>query len=293
MRLPALPPLSTLATAPRTRTVATVGLPGHGKTVFLAALFWDAFFALSETFRDEEHRFAVRAVNPKADDVFYENARTLQDLELPPANPRSADPEPAVLEFLGIPGRGGRRRRLQLIFYDVAGEVFQSDQAALEDAKYLQRADDIIFQFDPTQPDFSALSAARLVDRVCRVVPRAERRNLILALSKMDELRLEDEWMDTVGDYWPGHPPTAWTLGEYLVEMESLSRRFRDWWLFPERGAYSLVASLPPATRFCGVSSLGHRPYRDEAGRVRLHRKPDPFRVRDPLFWIFRAARVM
>jgi hypothetical protein len=279
---------------PRRRTVATVGLSGHGKTVFLAGLFWDSFFSLAETFREDEHRFAVRAVNTKADDVFYGNARLLHELSLPPANPRSADPQPAVLEFLGVPSlRSGKRGRVWLTFYDVAGEVFATDEAALADAKYLQHADDIIFLFDPTQPDFSALSAARLVDRVCRVVPGCERRNLIIALSKMDELRLRDDWIDLIGDYWPGHAPSAGGLEGYFVQMESLSDRFRDWWTFPERGAHSLIASLPKQTRFCGVSSLGHRPRRDQRGIVRLVRKPEPFRVRDPLFWIFRAARVM
>lgn len=279
---------------PRKRTVATVGLPGHGKTVFLAGLFWDSFFALAETLKDGSHHYAVRAINPKADDVFYGNAKTLHDLFLPAANPRSGDPQPAVLEFLGVPcARNGKRSRVWLTFYDVAGEVFTSDEAAREDAEYLRQADDIIFLFDPTQPDFSALSAARLIDRICRLVPDVRRKQFIIALSKMDELRTQDEWMETIGDYWPGHPPSAVTLGEYFTEMEGLSERFREWWTFPERRAYNLLASLPPNTRFCGVSSLGHRPGKDASGALRLQRKPDPFRVRDPLFWIFRAAKVM
>lgn len=279
---------------PKRRTVATVGLPGHGKTVFLAGMFWDSFFALAETFKDGRQRYAVRAVNPKADDVFYGNAKTLHELNLPPANPRVGDPQPAVLEFIGIPCAGRpRRSRMLITFYDVAGEVFASDAAAREDAGYLAAADDVIFLFDPTQPDFSALSAARLVDRICRVVPGTERKQFIIALAKMDELRQRDEWVDTISDYWPGHPPTAAALDQYFIEMEGLSHRFQEWWMFPERRAHSLIASLPPRTRFCGVSSLGHRPARDENGVLRLARPPAPFRVRDPLFWIFRAAGVM
>ncbi len=105
----------------RQRIVATVGLQGHGKTVFLASLFRDSFFVLSQTLKP----FSVRAVTAKADDVFYGNAQILQDLELPPANPRSR-PEPAVLEFSNLSRSGGwRRRSLSLTFYDIAGEVFQ------------------------------------------------------------------------------------------------------------------------------------------------------------------------
>jgi hypothetical protein len=131
------------------------------------------------------------------------------------------------------------------------------------------------------------------VDRISRVVPGSGSKHFIIVLSKMDELRVLDEWVDTVGDYWPGSPPTVSTLPEYLAEMEGLSHRFREWWLFPERRAHSLIATLPPRTHFCGLSALGHRPIRDEDGCLRLTRPPNPFRVRDPLFWIFRAAKVM
>jgi hypothetical protein len=277
---------------PKRRTVATIGLPGHGKTVFLAGLFWDSFFALAETLKEGDERYAVRAVNVKADDVFYGNAKLLQERVLPPANPRASDPQPAILEFLGVPAaKNGKRSRVLITFYDVAGEVFATDDAARSDAQYLHHADDLLFLFDPTQPDFSALSAARLVDRIARVVPSSRHKNWIIALSKMDELRHRDEWMDTLGDYWPGDPPTAAGLGEYLEEMEGLSDRFRDWWMFPERRAHSLI--LPENTRFCGVSSLGHAPVRDESGALRLTTHPHPFRVRDPLFWIFHAARII
>src|SRR4029453_15401361 len=122
----------------------------------------DSFFLLSETLRP----FAVRAVSARADDVFYGNAQTLHDLELPPANPRGK-PEPAVLEFTHIPSRQGpRRRTLRLTFYDLAGEVFSNDALASSYAPFLAEADDIIFLFDLTHPGCGALGAARLVDLV-------------------------------------------------------------------------------------------------------------------------------
>ena len=58
---------------PKERIVATVGLQGHGKTVFLASLFWDSFFALAQTLKP----YAVRSANAKADEVFYGNAIAL------------------------------------------------------------------------------------------------------------------------------------------------------------------------------------------------------------------------
>jgi len=297
--------------ASKARVVATVGLPGHGKTVFLASLFRDSFFVLSETLKP----FAVRAVTAKADDVFYGNAQILDDLELPPANPRGK-PEPAILEFSQVPlRRGPWRRNLRLTFYDLAGEVFRSDRLAGEYAPFLSDADDIIFLFDPTHPDFNALGAARLVDLISRVAVKNRRQNLIIALSKMDELCAQDEWASIIGDLWPDTPPARTDLPEYFRQMDNLSHMLRLWWTDPARESQNLMNSLARRTRFCALSSVGHQPVWDCAqcratnpgplqqcaqcrttranARLRLVRKPEPFRVRDPLFWIFRAAGVM
>jgi hypothetical protein len=278
---------------PRQRTVATIGYPGHGKTIFLASLFWDSFFRLSETLQDKRQPYAVRALTEDAIKVFFGNAETLQNLELPPPNPR-AQPGPATLEFQGVPSaHGRRRRRIWLTFYDIAGEVFRDAASTQQYAPFITRADDVIFLFDPTRPDFSAISAAQLVDRVSLVAERRERKNLIVALSKMDELRARDEWVNLLADFWPDTPPRPADLHDYFRAMEYLSDQLRGWWLDEARQARNLINSLPKSTRFCALSSLGHRPLPDAEGRLRLSERPQPFRVRDPLFWIFRAARVM
>jgi hypothetical protein len=275
---------------PRQRTVATIGYPGHGKTLFLASLFWDSFFALSESLQDEREPYAVRAVTDEAIKVFFGNAQTLHDLDLPPPNPRG-QPEPATLEFQGVPSARRRRRRtLWLTFYDIAGEVFRDPATTRRYAPFVADADDLLFLFDPTQEDFSALSAAQLVNLVWVVAEEGRRKNLIIALSKMDALRRQDEWVDLLAEYWPDRPPRPEDLPRYVREMEHLSDKLRDWWLDPARQAGNLIRILPRTTRFCALSSLGHAPERDPAGRLRLTERPRPFRVRDPLFWIFRAA---
>jgi hypothetical protein len=277
---------------PKERTVATIGYPGHGKSIFLAGLFWDRFFALSRTFQDGQQPYAVRALNEEASKLFYGNAKLLHGRLLPPANPRSK-PEPATLEFKGIP-RANRQRRqsIRLVFYDVAGEVFDEDRLTRQYAPYVTDAHDLIFLFDPTPP-FSALSAMELVDRVYRVAKASRKKNIIIALTKMDELRQHDDWWaNTINELWPDATPTQAQLGLYLAQMDTLSKMLRGWWTDPARQAYNLVNALPPNTRFCAVSSLGHPPVKTD-GHLRLTKEPEPFRVRDPLFWIFRAAGVM
>lgn len=293
------------------RTVATVGLQGHGKTVFLASLFRDSFFVLSETLKP----FSVRAATAKADDVFYGNALTLHDLRLPPANPRGK-PDPAILEFSNVPRRGGKRRSsIELTFYDIAGEVFSNDEMATQYAPFLSDADDIIFLFDPTESNFSALRAARLIDLVSRVALKNKRKNIIVTLSKMDELRAQDGWAEIIGNLWPDAPPTTLDLSAYFQQMDHLSEMLRLWWSDPAREAQNLMNTLGSHVRFSAVSSIGHQPLWDCASctaaniathtqcvscqtnrtnaRLRLAHRPDPFRVRDPLFWIFRDAGVM
>src|SRR5207244_3136306 len=128
------------------RTVVIIGYPNHGKTVFLAGMFWDSFFALSESFQDDRRPYTVRAANARAGEVFFGNAITLSRLALPPSSPRTP-PEPAVLEFAGIPGVDGRRRSLRLTFYDIPGEAVSDEEWLLNNAPFLPRTDDILFLF--------------------------------------------------------------------------------------------------------------------------------------------------
>ena len=79
----------------------------------------------------------------------------------------------------------------------------------------------------------------------------------------------------------------------------------------------NFINGLPRNTHYCALSALGHSPVwtcgnekcntvnaapwracpkcQTERGKapLRLSRKPEPYRVRDPLFWIFREAGVM
>lgn len=297
------------------RTVATVGYPGHGKSVFLAGLFWDSFFELSRIFYDEHQPYSVRAITEEANKVFYGNARMLHDLLLPPANPRIR-PQPAGLEFRGVPGHDGSRRSIELTFYDIAGEVFNTDSYTREYAPYIAEADDFIFLFDPAHPDFNALSSAQLIDLVYRNSKRGDKANIIIALTKIDETQPGHEWLtEALGNHWSYPLRSANDLPYYFDQMEALSQILRRWWLDEQQQAHSLIGALPKNTRYSVISSLGHRPVwecvdcqisnsvllnqcakcgKPKAGAIyRLARKPEPFRVRDPLFWIFRAAKLM
>jgi hypothetical protein len=276
------------------RIVATIGKAGYGKTIFLASLFWDSFFTLSRTFQDGCHPYAVRALTEEGSKVFYGNASLLHDLTLPPANPR-AKVDPAVLEFGGVPAPYSQQRQsIKLTFHDIAGEVFSSDRLTKEYAPFVANSHDLVFLFDPTQSDFNALKAAELVNLVHRVAGDSQAQNILIAVTKIDELRERDKWWDDLIADYPDIPPSPADLNyHYFRQMDELSDKLREWWTAPEQEAMGLINNLPSTTRFCALSSLGHRPIQADDGSLRLSRKPEPFRVRDPLFWIFRAAGVM
>jgi hypothetical protein len=271
------------------RIVATIGRPGHGKSVFLAGLFWDSFFALSSTVSP----YHVSSKDDESRKLFFGNAEALNNRSLPSATVRGK-PTPAKLEFNEIPSsKNNRRQSLQLVFYDVAGEVFDDTRQTSEYAPYVTDAHDLIFLFDPTSDDFSALSAAKLVEVVYDVAKGGRKKNIIIALTKMDELHARGGWWGTtIRKYWPDPPPTHSDISTYLEQMDSLSAMLRGWWTDPAQNADNMINRLPEDTRFCAVSSLGHAPILVD-GHLRLTKKPEPFRVRDPLFWIFRAAGVM
>ena len=160
--------------------------------------------------------------------------------------------------------------------------------------------------------------AAELRDRIFRVAPNSYDKHFIIVLSKMDELGTRDGWWaDVLLNRWADFPPSALSLPEYIGCMDELSNSelLRSWWTNEARQAHKFIKSLPEGTRFCALSSLGHQPVWDchqckatnpgsettcarchgarGHASLRLAEKPKPFRVRDPLFWIFRAAGVM
>jgi hypothetical protein len=145
---------------------------------------------------------------------------------------------------------------VQLIFYDIAGEVFSNDALAREYAPFLAQAEFILFLFDPLHPHFNILAASQLVDRVYRVTDRDPRKRYLLILSKLDQLRAQDEWAALIDEYWPDAPPTPANLAGYLRDMTAISTLLRDWWQYPARQAANLLHTLPPHTRFCAVSAL-------------------------------------
>lgn len=107
-------------------------------------------------------------------------------------------------------------------------------------------------------------------------------------------------------------------LWDYLQQMDNLSRWLRKWWEADKQEAAmvisALVADAPEHVHFCAVSALGQQPvwncrkchktnlhtketcaqcHEAQNAELRLTDYPRPYRVRDPLFWIFREAGLM
>jgi GTPase SAR1 family protein len=293
------------------RKVATIGLPGHGKTLFLASLFYDSCDILA-SYLDG---YTINTVGAVAHQMFYENAKTIKKKELPHKT-LVQTPQPATLRFKNVPCLPWVVKRypekthafastvdINLTFYDIAGEPFQRIATVKQFASYIEQADDIIFLFDPSDPEFNAFVGAELVDAVVNCYDHSLQKNVIIVVSKMDELKDRSDFSSLIQPLYPDIPP-AWPpkslpdtgtcrLVDYLKDMQELSDRLRNhWWRSPQMRAAALINKLDKrTTHYCAISALGHKPIRDaQTGDMRLEQEPAPFRVRDPLFWIFKAA---
>lgn len=316
---------------PRSRTVATIGYQGHGKTSFLAGLFWDCFFSLPEALKP----FHVLAVNEESNRIFLNNAHILNARRLPLPNQPSEKPKPAILEFSSVPVvKSGRlqpeREDVRISFYDMSGEPFEKDSDTSEVAPFLRDADDLIFLFDPTSPDSKPLRIAELVMRVYRVSgdlgsrsskrspsqlfkdPAFRRKNIIIAYTKLDEMYGEGSFVRH--REYPLSSPSQ--LPAYLRDMQRLSDELRDLW-GPSARQNANVANFLSLQNphYCRLSALGEPPFwrcpgcsncchnallscnrcQQSRGKAELELacEPKPMRVHDPLFWIFHAAGVM
>ncbi len=321
------------------RIVATIGNTGHGKTTFLASMFWDSVRKLGKTLKDERHPYFISSVpwdkNERIFEVFHENAKQLSK-KLLPETTKPVPGEPAPLRFNNVPNCRDHKTSIDLVFYDVAGDSFQTYEAIGRLAPFIAEANDFIFLFDPTKTDFDPIDALKLVDLIKNSVGSGQVKNFVVVLTQIDKLFERDEWWKNIEKEFPDKPPGLLSpvgyfsrmsdpdqelvdLSDFLQQMDALSDKLREWWEADEQGAAMVVSALradaPDHVHFCAVSALGQQPVWkcqdckktnldtlencSRCGNARkgaesqLEDYPKPYRVRDPLFWIFREAGVM
>lgn len=269
--------------------VSIIGFGGHGKTVYLASLF----YVLQNQVSDAWGEFFREALTMDTLRVVYENLRLLKNGQMPEPT-QGVFPVPNIDRLHDIPKFGDRT----LIMYDPKGEAFEARQDdSLQTlagfvkhspcALFLISLTDLITQFE--SEDAVADEMDRLLQRYNVGLMGAKRRqHLIVVYTKADLLLdqrgfppevikcLENSGVDGISD-----------INKYMLEMKKNSQLLRDFTerTMKARNFLNNARKKFKSVEFCAVSSLGSQPSGD-----RLAERVTPRRVLDPLLWVLRKS---
>lgn len=121
--------------------VSTIGFRGHGKTVYLASLFF--------TFQGDQlpriwrrSGFGTMCLNKDSLKTVSDGVDALKQGKLPPPNPQTF-PKPTMVHINGVP----MQRDYTLLFYDAAGESFEDAEKLVKYAGFVRRARTVLFLY--------------------------------------------------------------------------------------------------------------------------------------------------
>lgn len=269
--------------------VSVIGFKGHGKTVYLASLF----YALQNMVQHAWSDFYRQALTIESLRVLYENLRLLKIGEMPDST-QGVFPTPNIDRLSYIPKFGNRT----LLMYDPPGEAFNLDEADSMErfagfvkyspcALFLVSLTDMMDQFETMEA--VADNMHRLLERYNVGLSGSQiRQHLIVVYTKADRLLSQ-----------PGFPPEViqcletsgvdglGNISKYLQDMKRNSVLLRDFTIntLNARNFLNNAQAHFKSVEFCAVSALGSEP----SGK-RLAERITPRRVLDPLIWVLKKS---
>jgi double-GTPase-like protein len=265
--------------------VSVIGFVGHGKTVYLASLF----YALQNHAPNAWRKFYRQGLTIDTLKVLYKNLALLKSGDLPEATPH-VFPVPNIDRLHHVPKFGNRT----LLMYDPPGDAFEllEDDSLQKFAGFAKHSPCALFLISLTDmmqqyesEDSVAGEMNRLLERYnLGLMGAKKKQHLIVVYTKADRLLsqvdfpseviacLENSGVDGLGN-----------INNYMLEMKKNSLLLRD---FTENtmNARSFLNNAQEnfkSVEFCAVSSLGSEP----SGH-RLAERVTPRRVLDPLLWV-------
>ena len=272
--------------------VSVVGFSGHGKTVYLASLY----YALQNVIPEAWDAFSRQGLTFESLKVLHDNLDRLKRGNLPDPTPH-VFPEPNIDRLYKIPRFGDRT----LLIYDTQGEAFDliSEESFQRFAGFVRHSPCVLFLislsdmterdgFEDTVGDKMHQLLERYNVGMSAMGVRVPFQHLIVVYTKADSLLsgfdipgeiakyLESSEVDTLAD-----------VGGYLQRMSHNSSLLRD---FTRRKLKATVflnnAKLHfKSSEFCAVSALGSNPT-----GLRLTERIAPRRVIDPLLWVLEKS---
>lgn len=266
--------------------ISIVGFRGHGKTVFLTALF-SALYKLAGIWPG----FFTMALDGNSLDTLKKALFNLEKGSLPDPTPKMF-PMPTVIEASNIP----RFKKWFLFFYDTGGESFEKAINLIEYGKFITGSITVTFLVSVSELEQNGFSMYELlniyINGLKELNGSTQKQHLIVVLTKADRLN------DMLMHGWEG----IWNyltngglerlrqvnMVHYLNEMKGISESLKD----------SLRSNLEihqfihlaehnfKSVEYCIVSSLGSEPNGNK-----LTTGLNPKRILDPIFWVFEKSR--
>lgn len=285
--------------------LSVVGFPGHGKTVFLCALFdyldnhltyiWPGFFN--------------HVLDQESLSLLNDNRRRLRGGVLPQPNERSF-PRPGIFRLTKMPryavGNGlPPLLDTTVLIYDPPGEAFSTEDKIVEFASFVKRSGCVLFLVDVTAlGDSIADEMAKLLDTYVLGMRRMgiaqKSQHMIVVYTKSDEMKvsvpefagfLEQE--PRLREYLDQQRPA--TLADprsHFTQLEDISRLLEKF-TWTELGAARFINVAEDwfaSVSYTVVSSLGAAPEeaRNGNGNIdkRLTVRMSPRGVADPLLYV-------
>lgn len=276
--------------------VSVIGFPGHGKTVFLCALFDYLDDHLTYLWRNNFHNLVL---DQGSLSQLNENRSRLHRGALP--EPTELDfPRPGIFRLKHMP-RSAVDNGLPpledttILIYDPPGEAFQTEDRIVDYASFVKRSNCVLFLIDLSALDTAiAQGMARLLDTYVlgmrRMGIRQQSQHLIVVYTKSDELKISvpefasllerESWLrDYLEQQRPG---TLADPHEHFKQLETVSRLLEDFTWFDLKAAkfISVANDWFASVSYTVVSSLGSAPelqevQGDNAGATRTEPQDD------------------
>jgi formylglycine-generating enzyme required for sulfatase activity len=312
--------------SPEPVVLSVVGFPGHGKTVFLCALFDYMDDPLPYLWRNNFHNLVL---DQESLSLLNKNRRGLRRGELPEPTKMSF-PRPGIFRLTHMPHTAGDNglpplEDTTILIYDPPGEAFETEEKIVEYASFVERSSCVLFLIDLTALGSPvAHGMAELLDTYVlgmrRMGIERQSQDLIVVFTKSDEIKVSvpefaallerEPWLK---EYLEQRQPASLANPhEHFKKLERVSRLLADFTWSDLKAArfINVAADWFASTSFTAVSSLGEAPefeeVRGEGGdaaeaapldddaphagngrpRMRLASEMSPRGVADPLLYV-------
>jgi len=256
--------------------LSVIGFPGHGKTVFLCALFDYLDNHLTYLWRNNFHNLVL---DQESLSQLNLNRSRLRRGELPP--PTQSDfPRPGIFRLKHMPRSAGDNglpplEDTTVLIYDPPGEAFQTEDKIVAYASFVERSSCVLFLIDLTALGTSiADEMARLLETyvlgMVHMGIKQQSQHLIVVYTKADEMKVSvpqfaslmerEPWLK---DYLEQQrPKTLANPHEHFEQLKEVSRLLKDFtWSDLEAAKFvNLAEDWFMSISYTAVSSLGSAP---------------------------------